>query len=110
MQAGKLNSRITIQKRTQEQLPGGQPADKWIDVKSVWAWHKPLNGRTGVSGNIIKAINGNSWRIRFNKDLELDTSMRVSYSGKYFRITRIVYDYEGRDYIDLICEEGGKNG
>lgn len=105
-----MNRRITIQKRTQEQLLGGPPANSWADVKSVWAWHKPLNGRTGLAGSISTAINGNSWRIRFNKDLELDTSMRVSYSGKYFRITRVVYDYDGRDYIDLICEEGGKNG
>lgn len=109
LQAGKLNRYITIQKQTKVRDDAGQVIDDWVDVAKVWSWHKSLNGRSGANGGIVVAINGDSWRMRYNPSLKLDTSMRVLFNGIGFNITRIIYDHAGREYIDLICEEGGKD-
>lgn len=102
--AGKLNRRITIQKREADETDAaGQPIEKWVDVHELWAWHKNLNGRAGLQGNVITAINGDSFRIRYTQK-PIDVSMRISYADQYFKITRIVKDIAKREYIDLICE------
>lgn len=104
LQAGKLNRRIIIQKReTGETDAAGQPIEKWADVHELWAWHKNLNGRAGLQGNVITAINGDSFRIRYTKK-QIDTGMRILCADQYFKITRIVVDIAKREYIDLICE------
>lgn len=107
MRAGKLNARITIQRRVGQDA-AGQPADNWQDVATVWAWHMPLNGRSSLRGGLMSAIVGNSWRIRYMKII-LDADMRVLYEGRAFDVTRIDVDYAGKTYIDLICESDGSN-
>lgn len=107
--AGKLNRRITIQKLVGTKDDANQVINEWVKVAKVWAWHKSLNGRTGISGGVVVAINGSSWRIRYNPALTLEEGMRVFYGGVGYIITRPpVYDIEGREHIDLICETGGK--
>jgi len=112
MRAGTLNRYIEIQKKSGLKDGAGQELpDDWLPVFKVWSWHKPLSGRAGLSGNVMTSITGNSWRIRYGAaGLSIHVGMRVVYSGRVFDITRIDVDYANRDYIDLICEEGGSNG
>ena len=37
MQAGRLNTRVTLQRRTAGQDAAGQPIDGWADVATTWA-------------------------------------------------------------------------
>lgn len=112
MRAGNLNRCITVQRLGGNQDAAGQQfPDDWVDFLQCWAWHKVLSGRSGLRGNVMVSITGNSWRIRYSsKHLQIDSSMRVIYGGRVFAITRVDVDYANREYIDLICEEGGCDG
>lgn len=111
--ARKKDSYLWIQKRSGAVDAAGQAVpDDWVNVTDVWAWSKSLSGRAGLRGNVMTAINGYSWRIDYSDSMLrlLNVGMRVLHNGIVFEITRIIADFEKRNYIDLICEEGGSNG
>lgn len=110
MRAGQLNRRITIQQRTSAQDAAGQPVLTWVDVATVWANIAGDNGlRTiHVAGDIPLSVKRYSFRIRFREGL--NEAMRVLYDGTPFDIRAVRMDYAGRQWTDLVCEEGASNG
>lgn len=108
--AGKLNRRITIQRRDSTQDAAGQPAMTWVDVTTVWAHILGDNGlRTiHVAGDIPLSVKRYSFRIRYLEGI--DEGMRVLYNGTPFDIRAVRMDYAGREWTDLVCEEGASNG
>lgn len=113
LSAGKLNRRITLQKRTQVQSPSGQIKDEWADVAKVWAWVKTQTGmavarQSGESGGVAQSLNSYSFRIRYRSGVTDD--MRIVYGGMYFDIKQIRHDLAGHVWTDLVAEQGGNDG
>jgi SPP1 family predicted phage head-tail adaptor len=107
---GNLNNRITIQSRTAGEDEAGQPLLTWTDVATVWA---NVAGQTGLgtiknSGDVTAAIKAYSFRIRFREGI--DEGMRVLYSATPFDVKQVRMDYAGREWTDLVCEQGGSDG
>ncbi|MET0332554.1 MAG: phage head closure protein [Dyella sp.] len=110
--AGTLNRLITIQQRSAAQDEAGQPIDTWSDVISVWAniaGHTGMRSiATGSANGVVASIDAYSIRIRYREGI--DTSMRVVCGSRTFDIKQIRYDLAGREWTDLICQQGGNDG
>lgn len=112
MQAGNLNRKITIQRRTQTQDAAGQPVDAWVDVVKPWAWVKTQTGmgalRNSQDGSVAMSLVAYSFRIRYRPSVTDD--MRVIYGGLYFDIKQVRHDLADHEWTDIVCEEGGNDG
>lgn len=109
MEAGKLNRRITLQKRIQQQDASGQPVDIWEDVAKVWAWPKTQTGMgvTRNAGDVAASLNSYSFRVRYRPSITED--MRILHDGFVFAIHQVQHDIEGRVWTDLVCRTGAAN-
>ena len=110
MEIGKLNRRVTIQQLVSGQDAAGQPVQTWTDVATVWA---NVAGDTGLrtiknAGDVTAAIKRYSIRIRFREGLDED--MRVLLGAVPFDVKEVRMDYAGREWTDLVCEQGGNDG
>ena len=110
MEIGKLNRRVTIQQLVSGQDAAGQPVQTWTDVATVWA---NVAGDTGLrtiknAGDVTAAIKRYSIRIRFREGL--DEGMRVLLGAVPFDVKEVRMDYAGREWTDLVCEQGGNDG
>jgi len=108
--AGKLNRRITIQRRQTGTDAAGQPLQGWEDVVVVWSQLAGDNGLATIraSGDLPAPIKRYSFRIRYRDGL--DEGMRVIYAGAPFDIKAVRMDFAGREWTDLVCELGGNDG
>ena len=110
MEIGKLNRRVTIQQLVSGQDAAGHPVQTWTDVATVWA---NVAGDTGLrtiknAGDVTAAIKRYSIRIRFREGL--DEGMRVLLGAVPFDVKEVRMDYAGREWTDLVCEQGGNDG
>ncbi|MCR4158819.1 phage head closure protein [Kerstersia gyiorum] len=114
MQAGSLNRRIVIQRRTQGQDDAGQPIDTWEDFAKPWSWIKTQSGvsasksLTEAQDGVARSIVAYSFRIRYRPSVTDD--MRVVYGGMIFAIKQVRHDLAEHIWTDLVCEEGGADG
>lgn len=108
--AGSLDSRITIQQLAAGQDAAGQPVQTWTDVAKVWANVAGAGGLTTIknASDVAAAIKRYSIRIRFREGL--DEGMRVLLGTVPFDVKEVRMDYAGREWTDLVCEQGGSNG
>ena len=102
MQAGSLNSKITIQRKTAAADAWGTPEPQgWEDVAKVWSNVRHQSGsesiRAGADVSIVRA----SIRIRFRSDIT--AGMRVLYSGQVFDIEAPLPSAD-RKHVDLVCK------
>lgn len=113
LESGRLNRRITIQRRGPEQDEAGQPIDGWVEVGKPWAW---IKGQTGMGvgrqlageGTVAASLNVYSFRIRYRP--AITDAMRVLYDGRVYDIKHVRHDLAGREWTDLVCELGGNDG
>lgn len=114
MQAGSLNRRITVQRRTGAVDELGAPLpDAWEDHANVWANIRTPTGLGSIAGQFQSAGQEisrvlYSMRVRYRTDITAD--MRVRYQGEYYEIRQVINDHGGRDYTDLVCALGARNG
>lgn len=114
MEAGKLNRRILVEKRADGQDETGQVLDCWERVGWFWAWVMTKSGISasrslvGDDDGVSRSIVRYSFRIRFNK--RIAPSMRVVYQDVVFDIKQVRHDLAGKEWTDLVCEEGGNVG
>jgi SPP1 family predicted phage head-tail adaptor len=113
LSAGKLNRRITLQRRTKAQDSTGQEVDEWTDVVRVWAWVKTQSGmsatrQSSVVDGVAMSLNSYSFRVRYRPGVTDD--MRVAYQGVFFDIKQVRHDIAGHIWTDIVCEQGGNDG
>ncbi|QYW02482.1 head-tail joining protein [Stenotrophomonas phage Silvanus] len=111
--AGEYNRKIEIQKRSGAVDGSGQPLDEWITAHRLWS---KIRGETGMATirqaaaaqGIMVTTTRVSFRIRYRTDI--DEAMRVVYRGVAYDILRVQSDDAGREWTDLVCEEGANAG
>ena len=102
MQAGRLDSRVTIQApgATTDEL--GQPIPGWTDVATIWADIRMKSGlesiKAGASVSTVQA----SIRVRYRAGIT--AGMRVLVDSVAYNITAVQPDVGGREFVDLVCE------
>jgi len=82
MNAGRMDRRITLQRKSSSQDSFGQPIETWADISTVWAEVVPVSGNERfVSQQVIA---------------EADTLFKIRYMSGLTPLDRVVYD--GRTY------------
>jgi SPP1 family predicted phage head-tail adaptor len=69
MQAGKLDRRVTIQRRTQTQAANGEYVNQWNNVATVWATVKDLRGNEFFAARQTNAEVTTRFYLRWHRDI-----------------------------------------
>jgi len=104
MQAGKLNSRITIQRLIDGQDEIGQPVSTWTDVATVWADVAHKSGLETIKADAPVSVVKASIRIRYRTDIT--AGMRVTLGSTHYDVMAALPDEGRREYTDLVCQTG----
>lgn len=103
MQAGSLNTRAAIQKRTGGVDDWGTPLPEgWAPHAFVWANVRHLNGSETIRAGAVISEGQASIRIRFREDV--DAGMRVVVDARTYSIAAVLPDLVGREHVDLLAE------
>lgn len=103
MQAGRLGSLVTIQKRTSPADSWGAPLPEgWEEHCSVWANVKHLSGAESIKADADVSTVRASVRIRFRTDV--NAGMRVLIGGAVYLIDAVLTDMAQRKHVDLVCK------
>ena len=108
MEIGKLNRRIAIERPTLTQDDTGAYTTVWGQIASPWADIRYVSGLEAVRSDAPVSISKASMRIR--RRAGIDATCRVLYDGKVFDVKAVLPDEQGREFIDLVCEQGQNLG
>lgn len=102
MQAGKLNSRVTLQQQSEEFDELGQPLTTWTDVATIWADIRNMGGIESIKADATASVVKSSIRIRYRTGVT--AGMRVLHGSTAYNITAVLPDVSGKRFVDLVCE------
>lgn len=109
---GERTRLLTIRQKVGGVDAANQPVDAWEDVMKRWG--KPLtsSGMAVVRG-IEQGVNATagrySWRINYTPE-GIDVGMVAVHKNVIYDILDIRHDHGGREYTDLVCNEGANRG
>lgn len=117
MDIGRLDKRITFQRRSSVKDDYGQEQNTWSDVATVWGNVKPIGGREKLRAMAIESELSHTVAVRYNAALMPPTqadAMRIFYStptgDRIFNITAARDLDEERRFIVFDCTEGSLDG
>lgn|SRR5574337_65813 len=88
MNAGKMDRRITLQRKSEAQDSFGEAIGTWTDIATVWAEVAPLTGKERWAAQQVKAEADTLFRIHYLPGLTpLD---RVLYNGKTYDVYSVI--------------------
>lgn len=102
MQAGRLNSRVTLQIPSAAVCPIGQPVPDWTDFAQVWANIKLKSGIETIKAESVTSTVKASIRMRYRTDI--NAGMRVMHNGAAYNILAVMPDIAGHQFVDLAVE------
>lgn len=112
---GRLDKRVTIQRRSATLDSYGQELDSWTTIAQVWAQVKPLGGKERMRNTamVVEAILTHTVTVRYSETLmpplEAD-AWRILYGSRIFNISTSRDVEEERRFIEFDCTEGSVNG
>lgn len=86
MRAGKLDRRVTIQRKTVTESGSGEPIEAWNDLATVWAQARPNRGDERFSTMQVVGSAVTTFVVRFRADLAVTVLDRLGYDGKTWDI------------------------
>lgn len=103
MQAGRLNTRCVIQRRTGGTNDWGEPLPEgWETHATVWANVKHLSGSEAIKADSEVSTVRASIRIRYRSDIT--AGMRVLIGTVVYDIEAVLPDMVQRKHVDLVCK------
>ena len=102
MQAGRLNSRCTLQAPGTMQDELGQPIPGWTDVAPLWADIRMKSGLESIKAGAPVSVVQASIRVRYRAGIT--AGMRVVHNLVAYEILAVQPDVGGREYVDLVCQ------
>lgn len=103
LDAGTLNTRVTIERKTGGINDWGEPLPEgWETHATVWANVKHLSGGEAIKADAVTSTVRASIRIRYRTGL--DAGMRVVVDGSVYGIQAVLPDLVRREHVDLVCE------
>lgn len=112
---GRLDKRVTIQRRSATKDSYGQELDSWTTIAQVWAQVKPLGGKERMrnAAMVVESILTHTVTVRYSATLmpplEAD-AWRILYGSRIFNISTSRDVEEDRRFIEFDCTEGSING
>ena len=108
MQAGRLNRRVTVERRTVVEDPLGGGAVTWVPLATLWANFRNASGSEAIRNDAPVGITKASVRIRYREDI--DPTCRLIHRGTTYNIESVLPDQVAREYCDLVCSTGANDG
>lgn len=103
MQAGRLNTRCVIQRRTGGTNDWGEPLPEgWETHATVWANVLHKSGSETIKADAEVSTVRASIRIRFRTDI--NAGMRVLIDAAAYDIEAVLPDMARREHLDLVCK------
>lgn len=112
---GRLDKRVTIQRRSATKDSYGQELNSWTTIAQVWAQVKPLGGKERMrnAAMVVESILTHTVTVRYSDTLmpplEAD-AWRILYGSRIFNISTSRDVEEDRRFIEFDCTEGSVNG
>ncbi len=112
---GRLDKRVTVQRRSSTKDSYGQELDSWTTIAQVWAQVKPLGGKERMrnAAMVVESILTHTVTVRYSETLmpplEAD-AWRILYGSRIFNISTSRDVEEDRRFIEFDCTEGSVNG
>lgn len=109
MQAGLLNQRVTLQRRSVGLDAAGQTSTTWVDVDTVWASVLPLRGRDLLAAAQQQATFDAKVTMRYRADV-MPTD-RLMWGTQPLEIVGEPINVAGRGAaLELMCTHGVRAG
>lgn len=103
MQAGQLDTPITIQRKTGGTGAWGAPLpEAWEDYATIWANVRHLSGTESIKAGADVSVVQASIRIRWRQDIT--AGMRVVHGAQTFDIEAVLYG-QRREFVDLQAKQ-----
>lgn len=102
MDAGKRNTKVTIEARTPGHDAAKQPLNTWFTVREPWASILVKNGAQTIKSDAPASVVQASFRIPWCTDVT--AAMRVKVGSAIFQIQAVLPDMQRRRHIDLVCQ------
>ncbi|WP_035061023.1 phage head closure protein [Andreprevotia chitinilytica] len=106
MRAGKLNKRITLQRRSAGKDEYGAPLNRWESLTPIWADIRFTSGKEAIAAGAEASTAAASIRIRYRTGIT--AAMRVVYGTMILNIKAVLPDLARKEYLDLVCETDPK--
>lgn len=112
---GRLDKRVSIQRRSSTKDSYGQEIDSWTTIAQVWAQVKPLGGKERMRSTamVVESILTHTVTVRYSESLmpplEAD-AWRILYGSRLLNISTSRDVEEDRRFIEFDCTEGSING
>lgn len=102
MNAGNLNSLVTIQAPQAGQDAIGQPLAGWVTLAQVWADVRHGSGMEAVkAGAAVSEVKAS---IRIRRRTDVTSAMRVLVGATPYEIEAVIQDESRRVFTDLVCK------
>lgn len=110
--AGRMDQRITLQRRTTGVDALGHESSTWTSFAEVWAGVTSKRGREYFSAGSVQGQASIAARIRYRADLVGDSgTLRILWRGEPYDVTEPPQDVDGqRTAIDLFCSTAARDG
>lgn len=113
MDIGRLDKRITIQRRSATKDSYGQEVNQWVDIATVWANIKPIGGRERLRSMVVESSLTHTVMVRYRESLmppTLADAWRIQYGTRIFNITAAMDMEEDHRWVVFDCTEGSEVG
>lgn len=113
MDIGRIDKRITIQRRATTLDDYGQEVNAWEDIGTVWANIKPIGGREKLRAGQVDSMLTHTVMVRYADRLmppRQADAWRILYGSRIFNITAAMDVEEDRHWIVFDCTEGNEVG
>lgn len=107
--AGKLNKRVTIQKKSVTRAANGEEVVTWVTHLIVWAAIAPIRGREFFAAAQLQGAVDYRVTIRYNASVTRD--MRILFGATVLDIVSEPINVNSRnESLELMCVSGIRDG
>ena len=106
MNAGALDQRIVIERRTGATNDWGEPLpDSWLPIITTWAHVQPLTGRDFIAAQA--AMSEVKLKIIMRYRPGITPADRVSHGGQVYGVEAVIDVHSSRRELHLMCKAVG---
>ena len=106
MTAGDLRSRITVERKTQQENQFKDTPEKWESVADVWASIQPLRGREQIEAQQITGRTTTKITARWDSRLAaVGADFRIKHGERTFNIVSAFNVDERNKWFEMLCTE-----
>lgn len=110
--AGRLGSRVRLQRRSTTRDALGQRVDAWTTFATVWADIRVTSGIAAANSEFTSAdqqVSRTNASIRIRARSDVDHTCRAVHNSAIYDIRAALPDPDG-EFVDLVCSIGAREG